>query len=247
MGVRRMAQQGDRSRRWAAAAGTALAVGSLAIGTLAWRPGSAGADSLSSRGFSLLLLSQGRMPITQVQLLLGSAGAMPADQRMKPVSEQFLAYRSASDLSRSISTLNSQAPAPAQERLLVSSRFPPPRCEQHGADTFCMAGGMAIPKVPFQMGRFLIAVDFQPDRATPDCRSYRPFFAGKGIYWNRHFRWHAYSAIDPTRSGSCRMVIFGGFPDAFRLSSDGNPEVGLFVVPRPGGDSSDSVTISQLP
>ncbi|MFN5194083.1 MAG: hypothetical protein ACK5E6_06605, partial [Cyanobacteriota bacterium] len=80
-----MAQQGDRSRRWAAAAGTALAVGSLAIGTLAWRPGSAGADSLSSRGFSLLLLSQGRMPITQVQLLLGSAGAMPADQRMKPV------------------------------------------------------------------------------------------------------------------------------------------------------------------
>ncbi|MEB3265790.1 MAG: hypothetical protein VKN13_04170 [Cyanobacteriota bacterium] len=230
-----MAQEQQRNSRRTAAISLALALG---LG------GAARANSLSNGGFSLLLLAQGRSTITQVQVLLGSAGALPADQRMKPVSEQFLTYRSGSDLNDSLGALNGSAPAPAAERLLLTGRFRSPTCEHHAGDTFCLAGGMAIPQVPFRLGRFLIALDFLPDAANPDCRGYRPFFAGKGIDWNRHFRWQAYSAADPTRSGACRMVIFGGFPDAFALSADGNNEVGLFVIPRPEGGGA-GLTISQ--
>ena len=234
-----MAQPQQRGGRRAVVITTALALG-LGLG------GAGRADSLSSQGFSLLLLSQGRLAITQVQLLLGSADALPADQRMKPVSEQFLAYRSSSDLSLTLNTLNSTAPAPAAERLLVSGRFGTPTCEQHGGEVFCMAGGLAIPPVPFRQGRFLLAVDFVPETANPDCRGYQPYFAGKGVDWNRHFRWQAYSTADPNRPGTCRMVIFGGFPQAFSLSAEGNNEVGLFVIPRVGGsEGGGELTISQ--
>lgn len=192
------------------------------------------AATLSNRGFALALMSVGAIPIHRALVLFGSDAAMPADRRMRPVSDRFLEHRSEDEVRAAVHQLaaGSGQVVSASELVLLSGRFPAADCQRQGEETYCVAGVMQVPRLPFEAGRFVIAIDFKPIARRPACQGYQPVFIGEAIDWNRHFRWEAGSETIDGSVPRCRMVIFGGFPQAFSLSGDGHAEVALFVIPR---------------